>query len=102
MLFMKGSKMFPMCGFSNTAVQVLRASDAEFETFDVLSGTLSELTCVFVVAVGHKNFISEVVPRLQGGGQAGLVKQKNILLGTNTRHLKILCVLMLCYRPRSP
>lgn len=40
MLFMKGTKLFPMCGFSNTAVQVLRAVDAEFETFDVLSGEL--------------------------------------------------------------
>ena len=37
-LFMKGTKLFPMCGFSNTAVQVLRALDAQFETFDVLSG----------------------------------------------------------------
>ncbi|KAG5182223.1 thioredoxin-like protein [Tribonema minus] len=37
MLFMKGNKMFPQCGFSNTAVQVLRASDVKFETFDVLS-----------------------------------------------------------------
>eukprot|EP00624_Nannochloropsis_granulata_P006341 evm.model.NODE_46691_length_6583_cov_12.401488.1 len=37
MLFMKGSKLFPQCGFSNTAVSILRAVDAEFETFDVLS-----------------------------------------------------------------
>ncbi len=37
-LFMKGSKLFPQCGFSNTAVSILRACDAEFETFDVLSG----------------------------------------------------------------
>ena len=37
MLFMKGNKMFPQCGFSNTAVQVLRACDVEFETFDVLA-----------------------------------------------------------------
>ena len=37
MLFMKGSKFFPQCGFSNTAVQVLRACDVEFETVDVLS-----------------------------------------------------------------
>jgi glutaredoxin-related protein len=27
-----------MCGFSNTAVQILRALDVEFDTFDVLSG----------------------------------------------------------------
>ncbi|CAM9972984.1 unnamed protein product, partial [Laminaria digitata] len=37
MLFMKGNKMFPQCGFSNSAIQVLRACDVEFETYDVLS-----------------------------------------------------------------
>ncbi|CAN0160319.1 unnamed protein product [Pylaiella littoralis] len=37
MLFMKGNKMFPQCGFSNSAVQVLRACDVEFETYDVLT-----------------------------------------------------------------
>uniref|UniRef100_A0A7S2V131 Glutaredoxin domain-containing protein n=1 Tax=Fibrocapsa japonica TaxID=94617 RepID=A0A7S2V131_9STRA len=36
MLFMKGTRIFPQCGFSNTAVQILRACDVEFETFDVL------------------------------------------------------------------
>lgn len=101
MLFMKGSKMFPMCGFSNTAVQVLRASDAEFETFDVLSGTSSEFRCVFALAVSHKNFISEVVPRLQGGGRL-VWASKYYTLDMNSRHLKILCVLWLVYRPRSP
>lgn len=52
MLFMKGNKMFPQCGFSNTAVQVLRANDVKFETFDVLSDpdirqvtTLSAMCC---------------------------------------------------------
>ncbi|CAM9419579.1 unnamed protein product, partial [Chrysoparadoxa australica] len=37
MLFMKGNKLFPQCGFSNSAVQILRAVDASFETFDVLT-----------------------------------------------------------------
>eukprot|EP00308_Calcidiscus_leptoporus_P025896 CAMPEP_0119375450 /NCGR_PEP_ID=MMETSP1334-20130426/36008_1 /TAXON_ID=127549 /ORGANISM="Calcidiscus leptoporus, Strain RCC1130" /LENGTH=141 /DNA_ID=CAMNT_0007393771 /DNA_START=9 /DNA_END=434 /DNA_ORIENTATION=- len=37
MLFMKGNKMFPQCGFSNTAVQILNACETPFETFDVLS-----------------------------------------------------------------
>jgi monothiol glutaredoxin len=36
-LFMKGSKLFPQCGFSNTAVQLLNACRVEYETFDVLS-----------------------------------------------------------------
>ena len=37
MLFMKGSKLFPQCGFSNTAVQILNSYGISFETFDVLS-----------------------------------------------------------------
>ena len=37
-LFMKGNKMFPQCGFSNTAVMILKSipAAADFETFDVL------------------------------------------------------------------
>ena len=34
---MKGNKMFPQCGFSNTVVQILNACETPFETFDVLS-----------------------------------------------------------------
>ena len=39
MLFMKGNKMFPQCGFSNTAVTILKSivPAEDFETFDVLS-----------------------------------------------------------------
>ena len=36
-LFMKGNKIFPQCGFSQTATQILNALDVEFETFDVLA-----------------------------------------------------------------
>ena len=36
MLFMKGTKMFPQCGFSNTAVTILNAVNVPYETFDVL------------------------------------------------------------------
>ena len=39
MLFMKGNKLFPQCGFSNTAVMILKSipAAADFETFDVLA-----------------------------------------------------------------
>ena len=37
LLFMKGSKLFPQCGFSNTAVQILQSFDLDFHTVDVLS-----------------------------------------------------------------
>ncbi|NVB38334.1 Grx4 family monothiol glutaredoxin [Pseudenhygromyxa sp. WMMC2535] len=37
MLFMKGNKVFPACGFSAQVVQILKHHGAEFETFNVLS-----------------------------------------------------------------
>jgi len=37
MLYMKGSAMFPQCGFSGKAVEILKACDAKFDTVDVLS-----------------------------------------------------------------
>jgi monothiol glutaredoxin len=35
-LFMKGTKHFPQCGFSATVVEVLRRSGAEFQDVNVL------------------------------------------------------------------
>ena len=37
MLFMKGNKMFPSCGFSARVVQILKGHKVTFETFNVLS-----------------------------------------------------------------
>lgn len=37
LLFMKGSKLFPQCGFSNTACQILQSFNIDFETVDVLA-----------------------------------------------------------------
>ncbi len=36
-LFMKGTKNFPQCGFSGAVVQILNAVGADYETFNVLS-----------------------------------------------------------------
>ncbi len=36
-LFMKGSPIFPQCGFSATAVQILSHLDVKFSSVDVLS-----------------------------------------------------------------
>ena len=36
-LFMKGNPTFPQCGFSNQVVQILKAFDIPFGSFDVLS-----------------------------------------------------------------
>lgn len=36
LVFMKGSKLMPQCGFSNNAVQILNALGAPYETVDVL------------------------------------------------------------------
>ena len=37
LLFMKGSKIFPQCGFSNTATQILQSYGIDFHTVDVLA-----------------------------------------------------------------
>ena len=37
MVFMKGTKLMPQCGFSNNVVQILNALGVDFNTFDVLS-----------------------------------------------------------------
>lgn len=37
LLFMKGSKLFPQCGFSNTACQILQSYNIDFHTVDVLA-----------------------------------------------------------------
>ena len=34
---MKGSKLFPQCGFSNTATQILNSFNIDFHTVDVLA-----------------------------------------------------------------
>ena len=36
-VFMKGTKLMPQCGFSNNVVQILNSLGVEFSTFDVLS-----------------------------------------------------------------
>ncbi|MGK7921846.1 MAG: Grx4 family monothiol glutaredoxin [Trichodesmium sp.] len=36
MVFMKGNKLMPQCGFSNNVVQILNILGANYETFDVL------------------------------------------------------------------
>ena len=35
-LFMKGTPIFPQCGFSSTAIQILERLGVEFDTVDVL------------------------------------------------------------------
>tara|TARA_Y100001968_G_scaffold319096_1_gene350187 strand:- start:1411 stop:1734 length:324 start_codon:yes stop_codon:yes gene_type:complete len=37
LVFMKGTKLMPQCGFSNNVVQILNALGINFDTFDVLS-----------------------------------------------------------------
>ncbi|EKX52750.1 hypothetical protein GUITHDRAFT_84703, partial [Guillardia theta CCMP2712] len=39
-LFMKGNKDFPQCGFSNTVVQILNACNARYEAVNVLENEL--------------------------------------------------------------
>jgi monothiol glutaredoxin len=37
MVFMKGNKLMPQCGFSNNVVQILNSLGAPFETLDILA-----------------------------------------------------------------
>jgi monothiol glutaredoxin len=37
MLFMKGTKHFPACGFSSTVVEILKKERVDFDTFNILS-----------------------------------------------------------------
>jgi len=37
LLFMKGTKHFPQCGFSATVIEVLRRSEVDFESVNVLA-----------------------------------------------------------------
>ena len=37
MLFMKGTRQFPACGFSNTVIQILKKENVPFETFNILA-----------------------------------------------------------------
>jgi monothiol glutaredoxin len=37
LIFMKGSKLMPQCGFSNNAIQILNSLGIPYETVDVLS-----------------------------------------------------------------
>ncbi|KAI4342187.1 hypothetical protein MLD38_026838 [Melastoma candidum] len=39
-LFMKGTKDFPQCGFSNTVVQILKSLNVPFETINILENEL--------------------------------------------------------------
>ncbi|CAH1437837.1 uncharacterized protein LOC111888564 [Lactuca sativa] len=39
-LFMKGTKDFPQCGFSNTVVQILRSANVPFETINILDNEM--------------------------------------------------------------
>ncbi|KAJ9540403.1 hypothetical protein OSB04_026909 [Centaurea solstitialis] len=39
-VFMKGTKDFPQCGFSNTVVQILKTVNVPFETVDILENEI--------------------------------------------------------------
>ncbi|KAA6419506.1 MAG: monothiol glutaredoxin-5, partial [Trebouxia sp. A1-2] len=39
-LFMKGNRMFPQCGFSNTCVQILNTLSVPYETVNILEDEL--------------------------------------------------------------
>ncbi len=61
-LFMKGTKNFPQCGFSHQVVQMLKDVGAEFETVNVLADP--------VVRQGIKDFANwPTIPQLYVDGK---------------------------------
>ncbi|CAF2111805.1 unnamed protein product [Brassica napus] len=61
-LFMKGTRDFPMCGFSNTVVQILKNLNVPFEVVNILENEM--------VRQGLKEFSSwPTFPQLYIGGE---------------------------------
>lgn len=61
-LFMKGTKMFPQCGFSGAVVQILNGAGARYETVNVLADP--------AIREGIKEFASwPTIPQLYVGGK---------------------------------
>ncbi|MEI8256336.1 MAG: Grx4 family monothiol glutaredoxin [Deltaproteobacteria bacterium] len=61
-LFMKGTKNFPQCGFSHQVVQILKEVGADFETVNVLADP--------VVRQGIKDFANwPTIPQLYVDGK---------------------------------
>jgi len=62
LLFMKGTKSFPQCGFSNTVVAILKKEGIPFETVNVLADP--------EIRQGIKEFSSwPTIPQLYVGGK---------------------------------
>jgi monothiol glutaredoxin len=62
MLFMKGTKQMPACGFSNAVVQILKKEGVEFDTFNILTDA--------EVRQGLKDYSSwPTYPQLYVGGK---------------------------------
>ena len=62
LLFMKGSKIFPQCGFSNTAIQILTSFNIDFHTVDILSDE--------AIRAGVKDFSQwPTIPQLYVAGE---------------------------------
>lgn len=62
LLFMKGSKFFPQCGFSDTATKILETLGVEYETVDVLEDD--------AIREGVKVFSQwPTIPQLYVGGE---------------------------------
>ena len=62
MLFIKGTKAFPQCGFGNTVVRLIEDCTDDFETFDVLSDE--------TVREGIKEYSSwPTIPQIYLGGE---------------------------------
>ncbi|MDB4927990.1 MAG: glutaredoxin-related protein [Myxococcaceae bacterium] len=61
-LFMKGTRLFPQCGFSGAVIQMLNANKATYETVNVLADP--------AIREGIKEYASwPTIPQLYIGGE---------------------------------
>ncbi len=75
-LFMKGTKNFPQCGFSGAVVQILNGAKARFETVNVLADP--------AIREGVKEFTNwPTIPQLYIGGK--FVGGSDIVRDLNSR-----------------
>lgn len=85
--FIKGTKDFPQCGFSNTVVQILSSAGVPFETVDVLAdeklrSSLKEYSVRFFSFFFFTFFSGLEASRVFWGGQLRKKEKKKLTLSS--------------------
>lgn len=87
-VFMKGTKDFPQCGFSNTVVQILKSLNVPFETLNILENE--------ILRQGLKEYSSwPTFPQVYIDGE--FFGGCDIIIGNIVSHPFFLCYVVLLY-----